>query len=44
MDIIARNKIPISFLRWEVKTSPTHIDKKVRRLIQAFCLLKEIII
>ena len=38
MDIIARNKIPISFLRWDT------IDKSIRKLIQEFCLLKEIII
>ena len=27
MDIIARNRIPISFLRWDVKTSPTPLIK-----------------
>ena len=35
MDIIARNKIPISLLRWDT------IDKSIRKLIQAFCYLKE---
>ena len=35
MDIKARNKIPISFLRWDVKTSRTPLIK-MRRLIQAF--------
>ena len=34
MVIIARNKVPISFLRWDT------IDKSIRKLIQAFLLLK----
>ena len=34
--IIARNKMPISFLRWDT------IDKNIRKFLQAFCLLKEI--
>ena len=38
MDIIARNKIRFSFLRW------VSIVKSTRKLIQAFYLLKEIII
>ena len=44
MDIIARNKMPISFLRWDVKTLIFANDKSIRKLIQTFCLLKEIII
>ena len=45
MDIIARNKIPISFLRWDVKTSLTPLIKSTQiNLIQAFCVLKEIVI
>ena len=35
MDIIARNKIPISFLRWDTT------DKSIRKLIQAFVYLKK---
>ena len=37
MVIIARHKIPISFLRWDT------IDISIYKLIQAFCVLKEII-
>ena len=39
MDIIARNKMPISFLRWDVKTLIFAIDKSIRKVIQAFCFI-----